>query len=192
MKNRLTLPLLLALGLFTSASLHASAVLEAIQADLVTLKGKELTPLTDLPIKDNKYTAFYFSAAWCGPCRGFTPELVKWYKKTKKKNPEFELVFVSSDKSSEQMVEYIKEDDMPWPALNYGKKSEHTKFVRFPGGGIPGLSFVDASGTVLASTFVNDSYVNPREVLRQIDQTLASTATPAAGSEKFDIFKKKN
>jgi len=28
-----------------------------------------------------KVSMYYFSAHWCGPCRGFTPKLAKFYKK---------------------------------------------------------------------------------------------------------------
>jgi len=47
---------------------------------------------------DGKVVGLYFSAHWCPPCRTFTPELCKTYKKLaeeQKKN--FEIVFVSSD-----------------------------------------------------------------------------------------------
>eukprot|EP00959_Pyramimonas_sp_CCMP1952_P226731 4740719-Pyramimonas_sp.AAC.1 len=43
------------------------------------------------------YIALYFSAHWCGPCRGFTPELIKTYNTLKAAGKPFEIVFVSSD-----------------------------------------------------------------------------------------------
>ncbi|GLV36728.1 hypothetical protein CBL_02437 [Carabus blaptoides fortunei] len=41
---------------------------------------------------------FYFSAHWCPPCRAFTPQLVDTYKMLRKKDPGFEVIFVSSDR----------------------------------------------------------------------------------------------
>merc|ERR1719409_357230 len=46
----------------------------------------------------------YFSAHWCPPCRGFTPQLGKFYDQIKDaKN--FEIIFVSSDRDASQFKE---------------------------------------------------------------------------------------
>ena len=37
----------------------------------------------DQALKGKKAVALYFSAHWCPPCRGFTPELAKWYKQAR-------------------------------------------------------------------------------------------------------------
>lgn len=54
----------------------------------------------------------------CGPCRAFTPELVKFYKKIKGDSKKFEIIFVSSDREEDSMKEYF--DSMPWLAVPYG------------------------------------------------------------------------
>ena len=47
-----------------------------------------------------KVVGLYFSAHWCPPCRGFTPTLASWYKKSKELEARkcLEMVFVSSDR----------------------------------------------------------------------------------------------
>ena len=69
----------------------------------------------------------YFSAHWCPPCRGFTPQLVEFYKKFNKDKKRFEIVFVSNDKDEESWKEYFSE--MPWLAIPYEDK-ETKKNVR--------------------------------------------------------------
>jgi hypothetical protein len=64
----------------------------------------------------------------------FTPKLVEWYNKFKPAPPDFELVFVSSDRSEEAMQAYIKGDKMPWPAV---------AFARYSSDGIPYLVLID-------------------------------------------------
>merc|ERR1712100_555110 len=47
-------------------------------------------------LSGKKAIALYFSAHWCPPCRGFTPQFAKWYEDDLK-GKGLEVVFVSSD-----------------------------------------------------------------------------------------------
>merc|ERR1712032_109528 len=60
--------------------------------------------------------ALYFSAHWCPPCRGFTPQLAEWYDKDLKAKG-FEVVFISSDKDAGEFYDYF--DEQPWLALDF-------------------------------------------------------------------------
>jgi len=63
----------------------------------------------------------YFSAHWCPPCRGFTPELVKFYQVVKQKfGDKLEIVFVSSDRSESDWKGYFSE--MPWLAIPFSAR----------------------------------------------------------------------
>ena len=72
-----------------------------------------------------KTLGIYFSAHWCGPCRGFTPVLTDFYKNHHEaKN--FEIVFFSSDSNQQSFKEYFEE--MPWLALPYNKQARVVRF----------------------------------------------------------------
>merc|ERR1719160_1400766 len=62
--------------------------------------------------------AVYFSAHWCPPCRGFTPQLAGWYN-TALSAKGLKVVFVSSDKSEAEFTSYFGEQ--PWAALRSGE-----------------------------------------------------------------------
>lgn len=47
------------------------------------LQGKDGDGLVDSKLGDAEVVGIYFSAHWCGPCRGFTPRLVETYKSLK-------------------------------------------------------------------------------------------------------------
>jgi nucleoredoxin len=68
-----------------------------ITQDGSTVKGSSLK---------GKVFGLYFSAHWCPPCRGFTPQLAEWYKKDLKAK-DFEIVFVSSDSDESSFKEYF-------------------------------------------------------------------------------------
>lgn len=78
------------------------------------LKQKATIPHVDLA---GKTVFFYFSASWCPPCRGFTPQLVEFYTKYHvEKN--FEVIFASWDEEADDFKEYYAK--MPWLAIPFG------------------------------------------------------------------------
>jgi nucleoredoxin len=95
-----------------------------------------------------KVFALYFSAHWCPPCRGFTPQLAEWYKNGLK-DKGLEIVFVSSDKTEEQFDEYFGE--MPWMALDYQDRKLKAQLSDLFGvQGIPSVVIIDADGSVIS------------------------------------------
>ncbi|MCQ2397131.1 MAG: redoxin domain-containing protein, partial [Lentisphaeria bacterium] len=78
--------------------------------------GKQLTNArgenvaTD--ILRGKIVGIYHSASWCGPCRNFTPELVKFHNAQKKLHNNFEIVLLCEDETKEAMQAYMKNDKM--------------------------------------------------------------------------------
>ena len=120
------------------------------------------------PAKNPQYTALYYSAHWCPPCRAFTPKLVEWYKDFRAKHDNFELVFVSSDKSEEAQIDYMKEAGMPWPAAKLASKND-PNFRKYAASGIPYLVLIDENGKDLTSKEGND-WQPPTEVLKKIEE----------------------
>lgn len=173
----------LCLGML-APSVFAEAIAPSLKGDLVALNGKRVGKFDDAPLANTKYFAVYFSASWCGPCRAFTPDLVKWYKETKPKHPEFELIFVSSDQDENSMEAYMSGDQMPWPALKYTKARSNKSLRQYAGRGIPCLVLLDAEGKVLSHSYEGQNYVGPRKVLKDIEQTLGdgSSTAPATSA----------
>lgn len=156
----------------TPPPVKVGTVPAALAGKLVEVKGSRLAPLPRDQIAPTRYVAFYYSAKWCPPCRAFTPELVATYKKIKAKHPEFELIFVSSDQDEASMKDYMKDYDMPWPALEFDAKAS-TRAVARPANerGIPNLVFMDAEGKELSLSYTPDGeYRGPRSVLRDIEK----------------------
>src|SRR6202035_597499 len=107
----------------------------------------------DEVLASKKLIGLYFSAHWCGPCRKFTPELVDYYNRMAPQHPEFEIIFVSDDKSSAGMETYMREASMPWPAIDFQKISAATEIKKYAGRGIPCLVLVDSNGKVVSNSY---------------------------------------
>ena len=105
----------------------------------------------DVPVANlkDKIVGVYFSASWCGPCRGFTPQLVKFYNQGAGKE-NFEIVFVSSDRTSDDMKAYMNKDSMPWTAIPFGDASAGALKRKLGIRGIPTLVIYGSDGKIIS------------------------------------------
>ncbi len=152
---------------------NANAIRELVKGDLVSLHNGALGHFDDEALGKKKLIALYFSAHWCAPCRKFTPELVEYYNRVATQHPEFEIVFVSFDKSQFAMETYMREANMPWPAIDFPKLQGKDAIRKYAGDGIPCLVLVDATGKVISSTYAGAQYLGPAKVLGDLDAIFA-------------------
>ncbi len=169
MKLKLLFLLLAATSLIFS---QEKTIAQELAGSLVQIEGKELKPFNDSTLSETKYFLFYFSAHWCPPCRAFTPELVNFYRKTKKAHPEFEIVFVSQDRSEADMKKYMIEAKMPWTAIDFSKIKNASRINAYAGSGIPCVVVVDAKGNVLADSFKGEQYLGPQKPVDDLKKIL--------------------
>lgn len=150
---------------------------EAISDNLVQMDGRKLKNVSEDAFEPKEYYAIYYSAHWCPPCRNFTPKLVDFYKKQKRKNDDFEIIFVSSDRSEDAMEEYMEETSMKWMALDYDKKKRSRDLTQFSGPGIPCLVVVDKDGNVLSDSYDGQKYLGPTKVMKELGEILSSKSS---------------
>lgn len=86
----------------------------------------------------------YFSAHWCPPCRGYTPQLSEAYAASGKKD-KVAVVFVSSDRDQSGFDEYYGE--MSFFALPFSERDTKAKLgEKYEVRGIPSLVVLDGAG----------------------------------------------
>ncbi len=150
-----------------------NAVYPLLKGDLVSWKNGTVDRFDDEALEKKKLIALYFSAHWCAPCRKFTPQLVEYYNRVAPQHPEFEIIFVSSDRSQFGFETYLKEAQMPWPAIDYQKLSGKAALQKYAGSGIPDLVVLDGSGKVVSDSYAGKEYLGPQKVLADLDQIFA-------------------
>merc|ERR1712176_1545526 len=101
---------------------------------------------TNEALKDKEHVMIYFSAHWCPPCRGYTPQLVEAYNNSAKKGT-VAIVFVSSDGDQAAFDSYYSE--MPWFALPFGCDAGKALKAKFGVQGIPTLGLLGSNGEKL-------------------------------------------
>jgi nucleoredoxin len=159
----------------------SNALFPLLKGDLVYFKNGTINRFDDEALEKKKLIALYFSAHWCGPCRKFTPQLVEYYNRVAPQHPELEIVFVSADRSQFAFETYMKETQMPWPAIDFQKVSSKAQIHTFAGKGIPDLVLLDANGKVLSDSYAGTEYRGPQHVLTDLDQILAGSGRVAQG-----------
>jgi nucleoredoxin len=162
----------------------ADTIAGAAKGNLVRLQNGNLVSCYDEELAPKQIYGLYFSAHWCGPCRKFTPQLIAYYNQIARDHPEFEIIFVSADKSAEGMATYMRESGMPWPAIEYNKVATVPALQKYAGKGIPDLVIVDASGKVLADSYVSGKYVGPARVLDDLSAILARSSSPQVAANR--------
>ena len=168
----------------TDAALANSAaardnIQRLLDGRLVHLQASEIVPCAASGLRDVRLYAFYYSAGWCGPCRKTTPVLVEWYRKVKAAHPEFELIFVSRDKSEITYADYMRKNAMPWPAVRYSEVNDEA-IQQFAGSGIPWLVAVSRAGAPLTSNGIDKKFADPEQVMQNIESILADLQKPGA------------
>ncbi|XP_053312766.1 nucleoredoxin-like protein 2 [Spea bombifrons] len=116
---------------------------------LVNKDGDRLDPEDVL---QNKIVGLYFSAGWCSPCKDFTPILCDFYSELMDHShspPPFEIVFISSDKSADDMVDYMNTMHGDWLALPWHDSYKHELKNMYKVVALPRLVIVKPNGEVI-------------------------------------------
>jgi nucleoredoxin len=145
-----------------------------VKDDLVCWHEGVVTHFDDEALVDKKLYLFFFSANWSPAGRKFTPRLVEYYNRVAPQHPEFEVIFLSADRSQFGMETYMAQSKMPWPAVAYDRRTGkagaiQNNLVRE----VPCLVLADAAGKVLSYSHGGENAVAPEKVLADLDQILS-------------------
>lgn len=155
-----------------------SASLDEMLKDAVV--DRNGNPVSETGLLENNYLLLYFSAHWCPPCQAFTPKLVDFHK-ANGGGQLFETVLISSDHNETAMFDYMRETQMPWPAVKYQSAGAKELNRTFSGDGIPRLVLLDSKGHLLADSFKGREYLGPQSVLEKLKDLLAKRETDPVG-----------
>ncbi|WP_158799792.1 TlpA disulfide reductase family protein [Pedobacter sp. L105] len=113
-----------------------------------------------------KYILVDFWASWCGPCRLENPNLVKAYKRFKKKN--FEIIGISLDYNRSLWTDAIKKDELSW--INLSDLQFHENVIAKAWGvvGVPSNFLIDPNGFIIAKNLRGDKLeLKLREIFQE-------------------------
>lgn len=95
-----------------------------------------------------KYVLVDFWAKWCGPCRQENPNVVRVFNKYKDKG--FTVFGVSLDRSKEDWLRAIREDQLTWTHVSDLKYWQSEAARTYNVSGIPFSLLLDPNGVIIA------------------------------------------
>jgi thiol-disulfide isomerase/thioredoxin len=150
-----------------------------LDGKLVSLSGSELRPFSTSNLRDVRVFAFYFGSNWNPACREATPAIVEWYRATKVAYPEFELIFVSGDRSALTMAEDVRKHRMPFPVVRFDAINDEG-IQQFGGNPTPWLGAVSRAGAPVTKNIGERRFIEPGEIMHGIDFLLDEMKKPGA------------
>ena len=146
-------------GSSSASAKGSSSAGDLFDGPLLDAKGTEVSK----EALAGKTIGLYFSAHWCPPCRTFTPKLVKFRDANKK---DFEVVFVSSDRSPKAQMAYMKETGMKWYTLPHRSSAANALAKKHGIRGIPALIIVSPDGKTITKNGRGDVTSNAKGALK--------------------------
>jgi peroxiredoxin len=99
-----------------------------------------------------------FWAAWCGPCRGENPNVVKVWKEWNKKG--FDVFGVSLDQKKEDWVKAIADDKLTWTHVSDLQYWSSAAAKLYAVNAIPANFLLDEKGTIIARNLRGEELAN--------------------------------
>ncbi len=99
-----------------------------------------------------------FWASWCGPCRQENPNVVKLYQQYKDKG--FEILGVSLDRTKEEWVKAIKDDNLNWIHVSDLQYWQNSAARLYGVNAIPQSFLLDKDGKIIGKGLRGEDLAN--------------------------------
>ncbi|KAG1654493.1 Nucleoredoxin-like protein 2 [Nymphon striatum] len=138
-------------------SIKFSSTMDIIKAAPLQRKDRS-TVSADTALANKTIVALYFSAHWCPPCKRFTPILKEAYDEMIDNEDSIEIIFVSSDRSADDLFKYMNDLHGDWLTISHGNEAVQELSRKYGISGIPALVVIknDGESTLVTANGRND------------------------------------
>jgi hypothetical protein len=76
---------------------------------------------------------------------------VEYYNETIASNDKIEVIHINRDRTSEAMTSFMKDFEMPWPAVSYQNRDDFKIAMALYKRAVPQYTLVDGKGEIVAN-----------------------------------------
>ncbi|MEM9066016.1 MAG: thioredoxin-like domain-containing protein [Planctomycetota bacterium] len=140
------------------------------------VRSVESTLSTDAPsdLADADYILLYRGSGDCSRCGRFSPKLKRAYGKLKDRYGNFEVVFLSEDRSPAAFERHMRERDYPFAIVEYDKLYAAADARTREGRLMPIVYLVRPDGSVIDRTHPDGRGRSAEDVLKTLEESLSS------------------
>lgn len=173
----------LALALTGRADAQPSPEAQALPAQLhgrLVVAGE--AGLAPLPwTQPPRLLLLYVGAGWCGPCHALTPVLRDLRATLRHAGADTEVVMVSLDATPASLLRELRQQALPWPAVDPRQAPRLRAVQRLAGPAPPQLVLIE-DGRILAQAWQGRRYPGPRPVLQRWIEAACAQAGSHCGA----------
>jgi thiol-disulfide isomerase/thioredoxin len=128
------------------AAKRRSKVIEAVRPLMRDADGRPFVPAS---LDATRVFVFFWGANWCEWCHKTSPELAKFVNEHAAARPDLTFVMLDGDKEQSEMLKYLKEKKLPWPAVAMADWQRVPFFAQSHRGEWPQIMICDRFGRPL-------------------------------------------
>jgi thiol-disulfide isomerase/thioredoxin len=146
------------------------------------MRGPDGKKHTSGTVDQTQFFVFFWGANWCGWCHRVSPELAAFIQQHQNRLQHVTMMMLNGDKQESEMLKYLREKELPWPAVR------QNDWMRIPylgfthEGGYPQLLITDRYGKIIYNGF-GGGPENIKSHLAAMTQLLASAPAGSAAGQ---------
>ena len=127
-----------------------SRLVEGVRNVMRDAAGK---PYSAKELGQTRAFVFFWAANWCGWCHKVSPELARFVTENSRQLKQTTVVMLNGDKQDSEMLKYLREKNLPWPAIRQADWQRVPYFKFTHEGSFPQLLITDRYGRILYNGF---------------------------------------
>jgi hypothetical protein len=142
---------------------------EILEGNLLKANGEgEVSPVDVDGLRGVRFFLFYYGAGWSGASVRLNPQLVRIHAELREKGVPVEFIYMSGERTPEELDDILTRAEMPWPAVEFGKVDAVDEAIRYGTREIPTLVLYSADGRRLSDTYVGGEFIGPAHVIQDL------------------------
>jgi hypothetical protein len=153
-----------------------------LSEDLLILNNNKLREYGELGFRDNEFFVLLVGTKYDQGTKALIPLIKRFYERTQVYRDNYEVVYIDRTRRHIEALNFIAEQNMPWPSVNPEKLEEHQELQPLLPRVSPAVILVDRQGQVISTTAPESGPTRrPEDVLKDLASVIDLPSGPSPG-----------